>query len=389
MYSVRDTSVAILLVIALACSAAQRASAIGSSDTLTWQSVSPGVNFARADTGTGHDVFIGLGGYTVKQAWANNWVGKLREAKLHGLGIRYFYAVSGPADDAYYGREIGTLDLARHLIALLQSDAAVKRIIVAAHSSGAYVAHALFQDLYEGSSIDSTHLTDGKMLYFCLDGGIGANGSGVEITQTMASRLGHIYGVYAVMPSERIYSPGYEEMIALGRLFGDRSSSLLVNAAGCGCTGKWCVHETVINQKPYNHSTFDLENDYNNITVDHPVATSYLDGVTDVDETRPSEGFLLEQNYPNPFNAGTVIGYTVQPARHTESPEAGGGTGVGVVRLAVYDLLGREVAMLVNEKKAPGTYTVQFNASALASGVYVYRLTADGCVRCKSMVVLK
>ena len=69
---------------------------------------------------------------------------------------------------------------------------------------------------------------------------------------------------------------------------------------------------------------------------------------------------LLEQNYPNPFNPKTEIGYQVP--------------GVSEVRLVVYDLLGREVAVLVNEKKGPGSYEVTFDARNLASGVYFYRL---------------
>jgi hypothetical protein len=60
-----------------------------------------------------------------------------------------------------------------------------------------------------------------------------------------------------------------------------------------------------------------------------------------------------------------------------------------MVRLAVYDLLGREVAMLVNEAKQPGAYVVRFDASGLASGVYLHRLTAGSFVATKKMVVVK
>ncbi len=70
--------------------------------------------------------------------------------------------------------------------------------------------------------------------------------------------------------------------------------------------------------------------------------------------------FSLLQNYPNPLNPNTVIGYRV--------------SGAGFVSLKVYDILGREVATLVNEVKEPGTYTVQFDGSNLASGVYFYQL---------------
>jgi spore germination protein YaaH len=72
----------------------------------------------------------------------------------------------------------------------------------------------------------------------------------------------------------------------------------------------------------------------------------------------------LFQNYPNPFNPSTSIGFNVR------------GQGRSWVRIAVYDLLGREVKLLIDEYKAPGNYTVTFNAGGLASGVYFYRLTA-------------
>ena len=72
--------------------------------------------------------------------------------------------------------------------------------------------------------------------------------------------------------------------------------------------------------------------------------------------------FSLLQNYPNPFNPTTEISYQVPVA--------------STVRLAVYDLLGREVAVLVNERKAPGSYEVKFDGSSLSSGVYIYRLQA-------------
>jgi hypothetical protein len=85
--------------------------------------------------------------------------------------------------------------------------------------------------------------------------------------------------------------------------------------------------------------------------------------------------FSLEQNYPNPFNPGTIIRYQLPM--------------VNYVSLKVYDLLGREVATLVNEVKLPGSYTVEWNASGLASGVYFYRLRAGDFADVKKLVVLR
>ena len=85
--------------------------------------------------------------------------------------------------------------------------------------------------------------------------------------------------------------------------------------------------------------------------------------------------FALEQNYPNPFNPTTAVSYQL--------------SAVSDVKLVVYDVLGREVAVLVNEKKNPGRYEVQFDGSRLASGVYVYRLIAGRFVECRKMILMK
>ena len=86
--------------------------------------------------------------------------------------------------------------------------------------------------------------------------------------------------------------------------------------------------------------------------------------------------FSLAQNYPNPFNPSTTIGFRVpgDGSRTSGSDTRNPLPGTRTVKLSVYDLLGREVAVLVNEPKAVGEYSVEFDASGLASGVYVYRL---------------
>lgn len=85
--------------------------------------------------------------------------------------------------------------------------------------------------------------------------------------------------------------------------------------------------------------------------------------------------FELGGNYPNPFNPTTVISYQLPVASNA--------------KLAVYDILGREVTVLVNERKAPGSYEVKFDAAGLASGVYLYGLTAGNFVQTRKMLVVK
>jgi hypothetical protein len=85
--------------------------------------------------------------------------------------------------------------------------------------------------------------------------------------------------------------------------------------------------------------------------------------------------FALSQNYPNPFNPATVISYQLPID--------------GLVSLKVYDMLGNEVATLVNEIKIAGEHQVEFNAGALASGIYFYRLQAGSFVETKRMMLMK
>ncbi len=100
------------------------------------------------------------------------------------------------------------------------------------------------------------------------------------------------------------------------------------------------------------------------------------------------EKFELSQNYPNPFNPTTTITYSI-PTLPASSPLAKGRTEVGFVTLKVYDILGREVATLVNQHQSTGRYTVKFNASGLNSGIYFYKLQAGDFTQVRRMMLVK
>jgi hypothetical protein len=103
-----------------------------------------------------------------------------------------------------------------------------------------------------------------------------------------------------------------------------------------------------------------------------------------------AEESQLLQNFPNPFNPATVIKYTIAGNRgHLPASGQAGGLGVSDVRLVVYDLLGRGVEVLVNEKQPAGRYEVRFDGTKLPSGIYFYRLTADNHVQTRRMVLMK
>ena len=85
--------------------------------------------------------------------------------------------------------------------------------------------------------------------------------------------------------------------------------------------------------------------------------------------------YELQANYPNPFNPITTIKYSIKQD--------------GLVSLKVYDVLGSEVVSLVNENQAAGNYSVQFDASNLPSGIYIYRLTSGQFTSSKKLILLK
>ena len=100
-----------------------------------------------------------------------------------------------------------------------------------------------------------------------------------------------------------------------------------------------------------------------------PVSNEIVKG-----EGVPSE-FVLNQNYPNPFNPSTNISFSLPKASK--------------VQLKVYDLLGREVKVLLNERLSSGTYNFTFDANDLSSGVYLYQIKTDAGVLSKKMTLIK
>jgi hypothetical protein len=102
--------------------------------------------------------------------------------------------------------------------------------------------------------------------------------------------------------------------------------------------------------------------------------SSLLTSVEQNNQTVP-ESFSLSQNYPNPFNPSTVISYQLSV--------------VSNVKLSVFDVLGKEVATLVNEVQTAGNHQVTFDSHALSSGMYFYKLTAGSFTQVKKMTLTK
>jgi hypothetical protein len=107
--------------------------------------------------------------------------------------------------------------------------------------------------------------------------------------------------------------------------------------------------------------------------IDNDGSSKYIN-LTESFTIQPGE-YSLSQNYPNPFNPTTSIQYQIPTGSK--------------VKIVVYDVLGKQVSVLVNEYQNAGTYTTNFDASKLASGIYLYRMEAGNFVKVNKMLLLK
>jgi len=161
-----------------------------------------------------------------------------------------------------------------------------------------------------------------------------------------------------------------------GTIVGD--GGIILNTTDGG--NNWIRQNSITPNDLYNVFFTDA---YNGTAVgeDGTIINTSFPGVTSIEseienkiDQLPSD-YLLSQNYPNPFNPTTSLQYTIGSLQF--------------VTLKVYDVLGREVAMLVNEEKQAGEYEVEFNAANLPSGIYFYQLKAGQYSETKKMVLLK
>jgi hypothetical protein len=129
--------------------------------------------------------------------------------------------------------------------------------------------------------------------------------------------------------------------------------------------------------------TSDATSNQNNGTIS---GATWVPGPTPVENennfTQPDQ-FSLQQNYPNPFNPSTKIKYTIPSVVTSETKQ------FQLVSLKVYDVLGDQVATLVEAEQPAGRYEVEFNASQLSSGIYFYKLQTSSFVETKKMILIK
>ena len=195
-----------------------------------------------------------------------------------------------------------------------------------------------------------------------------SDGSGGAIITWQDYRNGTDYDIYA----QRVFSNGTAQWaangIAISKAAENQEYVTLVSDATGGAIITWSDER--------NGST------NTDIYVQRVNADGSLSGTTGVEELESvlPKDFSLEQNYPNPFNPSTKIKYSVPIVR----------TGLALsVQLKIYDMLGNEIATLVDEYKPAGSYEVNFNASQFSSGIYFYKLQTGSYVETKKMILLR
>ena len=92
-------------------------------------------------------------------------------------------------------------------------------------------------------------------------------------------------------------------------------------------------------------------------------------------ENGMNKGFNLSQNYPNPFNPTTNINFTLPVS--------------SVIKVDIYDMLGRNIQTITNQRYSAGTHTIKFDAGSLASGIYIYQLNVEGVIETRRMTLIK
>jgi hypothetical protein len=234
-----------------------------------WEAFGQGIAKVSLSAAPSQNIFIAYAGYSVELSWSKAWVSELYRQKLKTLGIKYIYAAKGPRDVGYESAEIENSKLAKDVLAIATKDT---KIVILAHSSGAFVAHEFLQKLFTGKSAEEEKLHQ-KISYFNLDG------AGRGLTNEIVGKLKKLYPVSAFDSKTGTPSFNAGPMKALAETFPSKAKAIVLDASGSGCQAgsERCMHDTLINTRPHSPTNFDLEKDYQNFKPPHAVVTKYLD----------------------------------------------------------------------------------------------------------------
>lgn len=192
----------------------------------------------------------------------------INEPVAHLAGVREIATVvRGPSDAGYANKNIANMRLAAHLVGT--RGAAAPFVLVGAHSSGTYVAHELFAQVFGGAH-DPQHALEDKIVYANLDGG----GSGLDTRiLSLLRKIAFVWAEDTTLSRGRSTNAGGME--ALGDAHGDSGLRLVVDRSGCRASAKWCLHDLLITTRPHGPDRFDLARDYTDF-VGRPVQIGWI-----------------------------------------------------------------------------------------------------------------
>jgi hypothetical protein len=251
--------------------ASPRSVPLSDAGALPWQTGTPvgyGVAFKDTKNPAGDSIFIGYAGYQVPIASAEAWVEALYDASLAARGVRYLWAVQGPNHRTYSHFEIGNSEIVTAMLPLVGPR--THFILVAGHSSGSFVAHELLGKLAGG--MDPRGLTEGRVVYFDLDGGESG------LTPQSVGRLRKAYFVGSHDGKTGTDSPRRATMQSLGATYASAGGYWQNDASSSGCEAgaRWCVHSTFITTRPHDSTNVSARLDYSDFS-GRPVCHSWID----------------------------------------------------------------------------------------------------------------
>jgi subtilisin-like proprotein convertase family protein len=241
--------------------------------------------------------------------------------------------------------------------------------------AGTYCRHNLNKAIANNSTVKDTIVVNVPIGITILD-------LNVKIDTILHNRVSdlHISLIHGALNSDLVLNRGGSGNNFYGTILND-SASTLISAGTAPFTGSFKPETplSVMNGSALN-GTYILEvadqvSGQAGTLVAWCVTIKYSTETGIVNTITVPGKYGLKQNYPNPFNPTTTISYNLPK--------------VSNVKLVVFDMLGRQVRTLVNERKAAGSYSVDFNASDLSSGMYFYKLAAEDFADVKRMVLIK
>lgn len=228
----------------------------------SWEKLGNEVYHMPGASGTGHRrMFVGYAGYAVTDAWSQAWVKTIWDKALsplpHTAAFTDIYAVGGPTDPGYQNKNIANWAIVKDMQKRLSFGQHLLDVVIVGHSSGTFVAHEFLQHLLSlGRSPFS-----GRVYYFNLDGG--QSGMNATIIEKVTARC---FFVWAHDTRTGTRSPNWESMVAQQERYGHLGKTQLhvwdAGRSGCDSGAIWCVHVTLINQKPWKPSGGTLPDDY-------------------------------------------------------------------------------------------------------------------------------